>query len=323
MPNINVLLCGGAGFIGGHLSARLIADSSVERVVVYDNFSSGDRRLLAGSLASPKLSLIEGDIRDADLLRRSMEGIDVVYHLAANPDIARAAREPDIDFHAGTALTQIVLEAMRLNRTSKIFFTSGSGVYGEDPTMEFREDHGPLVPISPYGASKLASEAMICAYCHMFGLIGRVFRFANVVGPSQTHGVGHDFLQRLRQDPSRLVVLGDGRQSKSYIHIDDVLDAIHFVDARTDANYCVHNVATGDYITVREIAEMAVLVSGLQPSAVRVEYTGGDRGWNGDVPVIRFNLGRISSLGWKARWTSREAVRMALTAMHEEMMSAP
>jgi UDP-glucose 4-epimerase len=164
---------------------------------------------------------------------------------------------------------------------------------------------------------------MICAYCHMFGLTGRVFRFANVVGPRQTHGVGRDFLHRLAQDSSRLVVLGDGRQSKSYIHIDDVLDAMHFVDARTNARYCVHNVATGDYVTVREIAEMAVLVSGLHPSSVRLEYTGGDRGWKGDVPVIRFNLGRISSLGWKARWTSREAVRMALTAMHEEMMSAP
>jgi UDP-glucose 4-epimerase len=323
MPNINAFLCGGAGFIGGHLAARLLAESAVGRVVVYDNFSSGERRLLSGSLTSPKFTLIEGDIRDANLLRRSMEGADVVYHLAANPDIARAAREPDIDFHAGTALTQLVLEAMRLNRVSKILFTSGSGVYGEDASMEFPEDHGPLLPISPYGASKLACEAMICAYCHMFGLTGRVFRFANVVGPRQTHGVGRDFLHRLAQDSSRLVVLGDGRQSKSYIHIDDVLDAMHFVDARTNARYCVHNVATGDYVTVREIAEMAVLVSGLHPSSVRLEYTGGDRGWKGDVPVIRFNLGRISSLGWKARWTSREAVRMALTAMHEEMMSAP
>ena len=172
---------------------------------------------------------------------------------------------------------------MRATRTLSIVYTSGSGVYGEDPAVDFPESYGPCIPISTYGASKLACEGLIAAYCHMFDFFGRTFRFANVVGPRQTHGVGYDFVRRLKADPTRLRILGDGTQKKSYIHIEDILNAIFTVADEATLRYDVFNVATEDYITVREIADLAVRISGLDPSSVLYEFAGGDRGWKGDV----------------------------------------
>jgi UDP-glucose 4-epimerase len=188
--------------------------------------------------------------------------------------------------------------------------------------VAFSENYGPCLPISTYGASKLACEALICAYCHMFDLTARAFRFANVVGPRQTHGVGYDFVRRLRHDPSRLRILGDGSQSKSYIHVDDILEAVFIANDRCAARYDVFNVATGDYITVSEIADLAVRVSGLPAGSVAFERTGGDRGWKGDVPIVRFDCAKIESLGWRCRRTSAEAVRDAMIAMREELAHA-
>jgi UDP-glucose 4-epimerase len=248
-----------------------------------------------------------------------MAGCDTVFHLAANPDIARAVTQPDIDFWEGTYLTQNVLEAMRVNNVRKIFYTSGSGVYGENPELAFSEDYGPCHPISTYGASKLACEGLISAYCHMFDLCGRSFRFANVVGPRQTHGVGYDFVHRLKEDGTRLRILGDGTQSKSYIHVDDVLAAMQIADEQGARPYDIFNVATDDYMTVREIADLAVKVCVRVPGATRYEFTGGDRGWKGDVPVVRFDCSKIKALGWSARRTSSEAVTDAMKALHEEI----
>jgi UDP-glucose 4-epimerase len=248
-----------------------------------------------------------------------MAGCDTVFHLAANPDIAKAVTQPDIDFWEGTYLTQNVLEAMRVNGARRIMYTSGSGVYGENPELAFAEDYGPCVPISTYGASKLACEGLIASYCHMFDLIGRAFRFANVVGPRQTHGVGYDFIRRLKADPSHLRILGDGTQKKSYSHVEDVLEAIRLGDAGATGKYDVFNVATDDYITVRDIAELALKVSGLTPDETRYEFTGGDRGWKGDVPIVRFDCAKIKALGWQARRTSAEAVTDAMKAMLEEL----
>jgi UDP-glucose 4-epimerase len=198
-------------------------------------------------------------------------------------------------------------------------YTSGSGVYGENPNVAFAEDYGPCVPISTYGASKLACEALIASYCFMFGLHGRAFRFANVVGPRQTHGVGYDFIRRLKADPSRLRILGDGTQKKSYVHVDDVLDAMFIADRRTAASYDVFNVATDDYITVREIADIAVEVSGLAPGSVQYDFTGGDRGWKGDVPIVRFDVTKMKTLGWRGRRNAAEAMRDAMGAMLREL----
>jgi len=309
-----VFITGGAGFIGSHLAANLLSSDAISNVVVFDNFTSGRRSFIPTGQGS-RLSVIEGDLKDIEAVKAGMIGCDCVFHLAANPDIAKAATQPDIDFWEGTYLTQNVLEAMRATGTSSITYTSGSGVYGENAEVAFREDYGPCIPISTYGASKLACEGLVAAYCHMFGMRGRAFRFANVVGPRQTHGVGYDFVRHLRRDPTRLQILGNGKQSKSYIHIDDVLAAIFKVNIHTDRRFEIYNVATDDYITVDQIAEIAVTECGLDHRQVRYEYTGGDRGWKGDVPVVRFDVSKIKGLGWRAERTSIQAVREAIRAM--------
>jgi UDP-glucose 4-epimerase len=315
----NLFVSGGAGFIGSHLVRWLLKDQRVQRVVIFDNFSSGQLTYLQEISNDPRLEIAKADLKELSAVTSAMAGCDTVFHLAANPDIARAVTQPDIDFWEGTYLTQNVLEAMRVNNVPKIFYTSGSGVYGDDPEVAFSESYGPCIPISTYGASKLACEGLIAAYCHMFEFCGRAFRFANVVGPRQTHGVGYDFVRRLKVDPTRLRVLGDGTQQKSYIHIDDVLAAIRVADERTTKSYDVFNVATDDYITVREIADLAVALCGIPPGGTIYEFTGGDRGWKGDVPIVRFDCSKIKALGWAAQRTSAEAMNDAMKAMLEEL----
>lgn len=318
-----VFISGGAGFIGSHLVASLLRENTIERVVIFDNFSSGQATYIEESAKDRRVDVVEGDLKDLGAVTAAMVGSDTVFHLAANPDIAKAVTQPDIDFWEGTYLTQNVLEAMRVSGARKILYTSGSGVYGENPAVAFAEDYGPCSPISTYGASKLACEGLIAAYCHMFELAGRAFRFANVVGPRQTHGVGYDFIRRLKADPTRLRILGDGSQKKSYIHVEDVLAAIRLADECAREKYAMFNVATDDYITVTQIADLAVEVSGLAPGGeTKYEFTGGDRGWKGDVPVVRFDCTKIKALGWKARRSSGEAVRDAMAAMLGELKDA-
>ena len=316
---MKMFVTGGAGFIGSHLVRRLLADEKVERVVVFDNFSSGKRCYLNEFRSDKRVQIIEADLKDVDATRKGMAGCDTIFHLAANPDIAKAITQPDIDFWEGTYLTQNILEAVRSAGVGRIIYASGSGVYGENPSVAFREEYGPCLPVSTYGASKLACEALIASYCSMFHLSGRSFRFANVVGPRQTHGVGYDFIRRLKLDPTRLRIMGNGSQRKSYIHIDDVLAAIAIGSPIPSAGYDLFNVATEDDITVREIADMAVRVTGLDPSNVRFEFTGGDRGWKGDVPVVRFDCSKIKALGWRCRRGSAEAVGDAMKAMIKEL----
>lgn len=308
-------IAGGAGFIGSHFTDRLLCDRTVEAVTLYDNFSSGREWHYAHHQNDARLQVVCGDVKNLAALERTMAGHDVVIHLASNPDIARAAVEPDIDFREGTCLTQQILEAMRCTRTPRLLYASGSGVYGDLGDYEAAEDFGPLIPISTYGASKLAGEALIASYCAMFGMNACVFRFGNVVGARQTHGVGFDFLRRLSTQPDRLRILGDGNQSKSYIHVEDVVEAVLLAHNKGSKPFEVYNVATGDYITVSEIAQLAVEVAGLAPDQVRFEYTGGDRGWKGDVPVVRLNTGRIRALGWTPRRASRQALCVAMHSM--------
>jgi UDP-glucose 4-epimerase len=207
---------------------------------------------------------------------------------------------------------------MRRSEAKTILYASGSGVYGDLGENTIDENHGPLIPISTYGASKLAGEALISAYCHLFDLTGRVFRFGNVVGPRQTHGVGFDFLQRLAANPRKLRILGDGRQSKSYVHVQDIVEAVLLGARASSEKFEVYNVAT-DYITVNEIARLAMECAGLDPRNVEFEYSGGDRGWKGDVPVVRLDTNRIRSLGWVYRFNSREALRDAMLAMMKDL----
>src|SRR5262245_8268278 len=290
-------ITGGAGFIGSHFTDRLLSESSVTGVTLFDNFSSGREWHYAHHLNDGRLRIVRGDVKNTEALTTAMQDHDVVIHLASNPDIARAAVEPEIDFREGTLLTNNVVEAMRRSGTKTVLYASGSGVYGDLGETETAEDHGPLIPISTYGASKLAGEALISAYCHMFELTGRVFRFGNVVGPRQTHGVGFDFLRQLLKNPHKLRILGDGTQSKSYIHVRDIVEAVLLAAQRTRERFAAYNVAT-DYITVTEIAHLAAECAGLDPSSVEFEYTGGNRGWKGDVPVVRLNADRIRGLGW-------------------------
>lgn len=308
-------IVGGAGFIGSHFLDRLLGEPETERVTIYDNFSSGRHWHFAHHAEDSRLKVVTEDVTNLDALTDTMAGHHTVIHLASNPDIARAAREPDIDFYAGTLLTQNVIEAMRRAGVPKILYASGSGVYGDLGEHEADEDHGPLVPISTYGASKLAGEAMIAAYCCMFGISGRAFRFGNVVGARQTHGVGFDFLRRLLADGTKLQILGDGHQSKSYVHVSDIVDAVLHVGRTTDMAYQVYNVATLDYVTVRQIAAQAIEIVGLDPAKVELSFTGGDRGWKGDVPVVRLSSQRIRATGWPCHHSALQAIRRSLEEM--------
>jgi UDP-glucose 4-epimerase len=310
-----VCIVGGAGFIGSHCVERLLGDDAVEAVTVFDNFTSGRRWHLERFLADERLHVVEDDVQNLSALASAVAGHETVIHLASNPDIARAATEPAVDFDQGTLLTHHVVEAVRLAGGGRILYASGSGVYGDIGTVEAEEDFGPLVPSSTYGASKLAGEALIASYCAMFGLTGCAFRFGNVVGPHQTHGVGYDFVRRLLDDPSTLTILGDGMQSKSYVHVDDIIDAVLLAGTHGPLPYAAYNVATLDYPTVRQISRLAAEVVGLDPDDVRYEFTGGDRGWRGDVPIVRLDSSRIRKLGWENKRSSLAALRASRESM--------
>jgi UDP-glucose 4-epimerase len=309
------VVVGGAGFIGGHFVEHLLGRDTTEKVTVYDNFSSGRRWHLAGVENDPRLEIIVGEVGDLEHLSEALAGHDTVIHLASNPDIAAAVTNPVIDFDQGTVLTQNVVEAARRGGVDLVLYASGSGIYGDLGEIEAAEDHGPLLPVSTYGASKLAGEALLSSYAAMFGVNARCFRFGNVVGPRQTHGVGYDFVRRLLADPTRLRILGDGRQSKSYVYVLDVIAAVMAAAEQVREPFAVFNVATEDYITVTEIAQLAVEVVGLPAGSTAFEYTGGDRGWRGDVPVVRLNSERIRALGWKNERSCRDALRDSLAAM--------
>lgn len=298
-------IAGGAGFIGSHLARELLLRPDQE-VVVFDNLSSGSVAHLAGLLDDPRLTLIEGDLQKLETVVETMAGADHLYLLAANPDIAAAVEDPGIDFWQGTYLTHNAIEAARINGVSRITYTSGSGVYGDLGELEVDEQFGQLIPVSTYGASKLSGEAMLAAYAHMFGIHAMAFRFANVVGAMQTHGVTYDFVRHLIEDPTTLHILGDGSQSKSYIHVSDAISAMLTVADLGLEGFSAFNAGTGEYLTVTEIADLVVKRMGL--SEVRYEYSGGSRGWRGDVPVVRFRSDKLASLGWRCRYSSAEAL---------------
>jgi UDP-glucose 4-epimerase len=313
-----VMVVGGAGFIGSHFVRRLLARDDVTLVRVFDNFSSGREWHLAPMRDDARLEVVRGDVVDLPDLVAAAEGIDTVIHLASNPDIAAAVSNPAIDFDQGTRLTHHVAEAVRQAGVSLVLYASGSGVYGDLGEVEAHEDHGPMVPTSTYGASKLAGEALLASYAFMFGPTVRAFRFGNVVGPHQTHGVGYDFVRRLLVEPAHLDILGDGKQSKSYIYVDDVISAVLLAGELADTPFDAYNVATGDYVTVTEIAELAADVVGLAPGSVEFRYAGGDRGWKGDVPIVRIGTDKIRSLGWKNDLTGPEALRTSMSSMAED-----
>ena len=309
------LVTGGAGFIGSHLVDTLVEQG--KRVRVFDNFSSGREEFLAHHLDSGMVEIVKGDLLDYDSLNSAMEGVETVHHLAANPDIRLGTEVTDTDLRQGTFATYNVLEAMRNSGVKRISFSSSSAIYGEANIMPTPETYGPVKPISLYGASKLASEALITAWCGTFGAKSWIHRFANIVGPRGTHGVIFDFIHKLKKDPTRLEVLGNGLQEKSYMSAEDCVRAmVHIVDEKDEA-VNLYNLGTGDTCSVRRIAEIVVEESGLE--GVSIEYTGGDRGWAGDVPKTSLNVDYLFSTGFEPKMQSEAAIRHTARALIDEI----
>lgn len=311
---MNYMVVGGAGFIGSYVVDYLLSTSRDLNVTVYDNFSAGKRWHLEKHINDRRMRVIPRDIYDPEILD-AISGADVTVMLAANPDIAKAAFEPDIDFRQGTALIQIVLEAMRKGGCRRLLYSSGSGVYGDTGMQWVGESFSPMEPISTYGASKLACEALISSYCHMFELKASIFRFGNVVGGRQTHGVAYDFIKRLRKNPLQLEVLGDGTQSKPYIHVTEVIDAMFLVLNLQKKSFEIFNVAPNDFITVKEIANIVCEKMNFKPSECEIVFGQGNRGWKGDVPIVRLKTDKIRSLGWSNRLSSRDAIIKSVEEM--------
>ena len=287
---MRALVTGGAGFIGSHLIDRLVARG--DDVVVIDNLSSGDVGFIQPHLDNGRVRLVEGDIcNPADVGRAMAMEIDCVFHLAANPDIRLGTRITDTDLQQGTVATYNILEAMRLNDVDRIVFASSSVVYGEDAPLPTPEDHGPCMPISLYGASKQAGEGLISSWVGTFGLQAWIFRFANIIGARGTHGVIFDFIHKLKNDPTRLEVLGNGLQEKSYMEVGDCVDAMLHVMSNAHQPLNLFNLGSHDTASVRRIAEIVVEVTGCADA--RIEYTGGDRGWAGDIPRARLGIDKM------------------------------
>jgi UDP-glucose 4-epimerase len=307
---------GGAGFIGSHFVESLL--HSGKTVTVVDNFCSGTIEHLGKLIVNSNLKIVECDVEDTSKLIKAITNSRVVIHLASNPDIARAAIEPRIDFIQGTALTESVVEASRRGGIKKILYASGSGVYGDAGTT-FLNENSPLNPISTYGASKLAGEALLASYAYMFDIQAVAFRFANVVGPRQTHGVGFDFLRRLAANPRELNILGNGLQDKSYVHVSDVVKAVLSFSVESSTAFDTFNISTRDSLNVNQIAEIAMEVLGLKSSTVEITYTGGDRGWKADVPIVKLDPTKIEATGWFPNFTSKSAMFDAIESMRSEI----
>ncbi|OGO03658.1 MAG: UDP-glucose 4-epimerase [Chloroflexi bacterium RBG_13_54_8] len=307
MSNNKQFVTGGAGFIGSHLVDRLMAEGKT--VTVYDNLSSGKKAWIQHHFGKPNFRFIEADLLDLGTLKRAIKGHEVVWHFGANTDIPGGNEVTDLDLRNCTIATWNTLEAMRGSGIIQLIFASSSAVYGEAPVHPTPESVGPLLPISLYGAGKLACEGIISAYSHLFGIQTWMFRFANVLGERMGHGVIYDFIHKLRKNPRQLEILGDGSQEKNFFLTEDCLDGIFFAYRQTNGQCDVFNLGCEGKIRVTDIAEIVVEEMGLKD--VEFQYTGGKRGWPGDVPQVIYDVSKMKVLGWKPRYASSEAVRIA------------
>ncbi len=302
---MKVLVAGGAGFIGSHLIDALIDDGN--DVVCVDNFFIGTKENIKHLQNNEKFKFYEQDLTEFEAVDKIFknEKFDYVFHLAANSDIQASAQNPIIEYKNTYTTTFILLECMRINNVTKFFFASTSAVYGEKEGEKVGEETTVLKPISYYGGAKLGSEAIISSYTYMNDFSTLIFRFPNVIGPRLTHGVIFDFMKRLKEDPSHLKILGDGRQSKPYIYVRDLVDAI-MKFKNIDKGITLYNVGVETQTSVTRIAEIVTEKMGLK--GIPLEYTGGRGGWKGDVPVFAYNLEKIHKAGWYATYSSDEAV---------------
>ena len=306
---MRVLVTGGAGFIGSHLCDRLVQRG--DQVWCVDNFHLGRQRNIAHLDGSPQFTFVQMDVLDRPALGALFADakFDAVFHMAANSDIAAGNADAGLDLKLNQLTTLAVLEAMRTHGTKQLFFASTSAIFGEVDQM-LKEDFGPLQPISFYGASKLGAEAYISVYAHTLGIRSVVLRFPNVVGERATHGVIYDFLRKLNTNAERLEVLGDGRQAKPYLYVGDLIDAIFVAWDKGSSPLAVYHAAGTGVTSVREIAEIVVAAAG-RPDT-KIAYTGGDRGWPGDVPRFQYDTSRLEAAGWRPQRHSTEAVRFAV-----------
>jgi len=309
---MKILITGGAGFIGSHVVDRLVEEK--HEIVVLDDLSSGDEKFIASHRSEEnfqfhKIDLLHGDIT------RFFEGVWEVWHLAANPEVRIGAEDTRIHLEQNVIATYNVLEAMRAKEVRGMIFTSTSTVYGDADKLPTPEEY-PTIPISLYGASKLACEALIAAYCHTFDMRAWIYRFANVIGWRSSHGVIYDFINKIRSNPKELEILGDGNQTKSYIYVDDCIEAMLGglkASARDENKNRVNifNIGTDDTITVKRIAEIVCEEMRVSPKP-KFKFTGGKRGWKGDVPIMLLDASKLNELGWKQKYNSEEAVRKAV-----------
>jgi UDP-glucose 4-epimerase len=305
---MKILITGGAGFIGSHLCDRLLAEN--HSVTVVDNLVLGKKENIAHLLDHPNFKFYEQDLlHTAGMKKVFDEGeFEMVYHLAANSDIQKGGNDPTVDYSLTFNTTFNVLMLMKEYGVKKLFFASTSAIFGE-ARGDLNEDFGPLHPVSNYGAGKLASEAFISAFSSTYHIQTWITRFPNVVGERFTHGVIFDFIKKLRSTPDELEVLGNGEQCKPYIYVKDLVDGIQYVIRHATARYNVYNLGPTTRTKVKEIAQITIEEMGLHAT---IRYTGGDRGWVGDVPEFRYDISKIKALGWSDPKTSNEAVRTAV-----------
>jgi len=303
------VVTGGAGFIGSHLVDTLVARG--DRVVVIDSLAAGHEETIAGHLKSGRARLVKADLL-SDGWQDALKGADRVYHLAADPDVRQSAMTPDPTFQNNIVATYRVLEAMRVHAVPELVFTSTSTVYGNATVIPTPEYYAPFEPVSVYGASKLACEALISAYCHSFGMRSWQFRFANIIGSRSGHGVITDFVRKLKENPKELEILGNGKQTKSYLEVRECIRAVEF--AITHAKHPVNtfNIGSEDWIDVVAIADIVTEAMGLKN--VHYRFTGGELGWVGDVPKMQLSVEQLKALGWTPELGSRESVRIAAQA---------
>lgn len=305
---MKILVTGGAGFIGSHLCDALIQAN--HEVVVVDNLILGKLENINHLIELPDFHFYKEDILNFEGLKQifNEHAFDMVFHMAANSDIQKGSADPEIDFNLTFKTTFNVLQCLKEFNVKKLFFASTSAIYGET-SDSLTEDYGPLCPVSNYGAGKLASEAFISAFSATYNIQTWITRFPNVVGERFTHGVIYDFIHKLKSNPNELEVLGNGEQNKPYLYVKDLIEGILFVCNNSHERFNVYNLGSNTRTKVKEIAKMVIEEMGLN---ARINYTGGDRGWVGDVPEFKYDVSKINQLGWKAKYTSNESVRLAI-----------
>lgn len=317
---MNILITGGAGFIGSNLVNYLlktgkISGISIDNITVIDNLFLGKKEFIQAAIDQDKIDFYELNLLDFKVLLEVFKKhkFDLVFHLSANSDISYGTKYTDWDLKQETLVTYNVLETMRLTNVKKIIFASTSAIYGETPTKPTPEDYGPLLPISFYGAGKLACEGLISAYSHNYNLQVFIFRFANIAGSNGTHGVLVDFIKKLKTNPLKLEILGNGEQAKPYLYVDDCIEGMLFGYSHPQGQINYYNLACNGATSVNKIAEMIIKTLGL--TDVSINYTGGDRGWVGDVPRVRLSPKKLKGLGWTAKYSSDQAVQKAIDSI--------